>query len=224
MDGATTTRLSLLELLRTDASDEAAWGEFVRIYGPAIMRWCRVRGLQHDDALDVTQDVLVRFWRAAKQFHYDPRGRFRSYLEQVARSALVRWAEQRRAHPRVADQTLLAEAPAREDLLARLAEAHDAERLAIAMETVERRVKPHTWQAFRLLAVENRSGAEVAAALDMEANAAYVARWKVQRMIRETFDRLGRSNDPASSPSERAGPPSPPVDARTRGRATKAPA
>lgn len=223
MNGAATTRLSLLDVLRTDPSDEAAWGEFVRIYGQPIMRWCRVRGLQHDDAIDVTQDVLVRFWRAAKQFHYDPRGRFRSYLEQVARSALVRWAEQRRTLPRIADRSSLAEAPAREDLLARLADACDAERLAIAMETVERRVKPHTWQAFRLLALENRSGAEVAAALDMEANAAYVARWKVQRMIRETFDRLGRSHDPASSPSGRAGSPPPPADTWKGRRPTTAP-
>ena len=44
-----------------------------------MVTWCRERWLQHDDALDVTQDVLLRFWQTSKKFAYDPRGRFRSY-------------------------------------------------------------------------------------------------------------------------------------------------
>jgi hypothetical protein len=60
-----------------------------------------------------------------------------------------------------------------------------------------------------LLALEHCSGAEVAAALNMEANAAYVARWKVQRLIRETFDRLSGARD---SGLERRGSPLPPSE------------
>ncbi len=53
------------------------------------------------------------------------------------------------------------------------------------MREVETRVQPHTWQAFRLLAIEGRPGSEVAALLGMEISTAYyVARSKVQRMIR----------------------------------------
>ena len=190
MNGTTTTRISLLQVLRDHREDNAAWAEFVRVYGPAVAEWCRERGLQHDDALDVTQDVLLRFWRTSKQFDYNPRGRFRSYLEQVARSALVRWAEQAGAPHDQATRSLLEKIPEREDLLARLAEAYDTEILAIAMAEVEQRVKPHTWRAFQMLAIEHRSGADVAAELEIEANAAYVARWNVQRMIRAVIDRL----------------------------------
>ena len=207
MNGTTTTRISLLQVLRDHREDNAAWAEFVRVYGPAVAEWCRERGLQHDDALDVTQDVLLRFWRTSKQFDYNPRGRFRSYLEQVARSALVRWAEQAGAPHDQATRSLLEKIPEREDLLARLAEAYDTEILAIAMAEVEQRVKPHTWRAFQMLAIEHRSGADVAAELEIEANAAYVARWNVQRMIRAVIDRLegpagesgadaGRGQDP----------------------------
>ena len=42
--------LDLLEGLLEEAASMAAWGEFVRIYGPAVMGWCRKRGLQHGDA------------------------------------------------------------------------------------------------------------------------------------------------------------------------------
>jgi len=209
MNGAATTRVSLLEALRSGDDTGAAWEEFVRVYGPAVMQWCRVRRLQHEDALDVTQEVLVRFWRAARQFHYDPRGSFRNYLEKVARSAIIRWIDQRGAIPAADSPSILTETPDREDLLDRLSRAYDAELLASAMAAVEKRVKPHTWQAFRLLALEHCSGAEVAAALDMEANAAYVARWKVQRLIRETFDRLSVARDPGL---ERRGSPLPPSE------------
>ena len=107
MHGTSTTRISLLQILRDKRGDDEAWGEFVRVYGPAVAEWCRERGLQHDDALDVTQDVLIRFWQTSKQFSYNPRGRFRSYLEQVARSALVRWAEQAGAAHDQATRSLL---------------------------------------------------------------------------------------------------------------------
>ncbi len=207
MNGTSTTRISLLQILRDKRGDDEAWGEFVRVYGPAVAEWCRDRGLQHDDALDVTQDVLLRFWQTSKQFDYNPRGRFRSYLEQVARSALVRWAEQAGASHDQATRSLLERIPEREDLLARLAEAYDTELLAIAMAEVEQRVKPHTWRAFQMLAIEHRSGADVAAELKIDTNHAYVARWNVQRMIRAVIDRLegpggessaeaGRGQDP----------------------------
>ena len=207
MHGTSTTRISLLQSLRDKRGDAEAWGEFVRVYGPAVAEWCRERGLQHDDALDVTQDVLIRFWQTSKQFSYNPRGRFRSYLEQVARSALVRWAEQSGAPHDPATRSLLEKIPEREDLLARLAEAYDTELVAFAMAEVKTRVRPHTWQAFELLALEHRSGADVAATLNIEANHAYVARWNVQRMIRAVIDRLegpgeersaepGRGQDP----------------------------
>jgi RNA polymerase sigma-70 factor, ECF subfamily len=190
MNGTSTTRISLLQVLRDKREDDAAWGEFVRVYGPAVAEWCRERGLQHDDALDVTQDVLLRFWQTSKQFAYNPRGRFRSYLEQVARSALARWAEQAGDPHDQATRSLLEKTPEREDLFARLAEAYDTELLAIAMAEVEQRVRPHTWRAFQMLAIEHRSGADVAAELKIDTNHAYVARWNVQRMIRAVIDRL----------------------------------
>jgi RNA polymerase sigma factor (sigma-70 family) len=203
MNGTSTTRISLLEVLRDHREDDAAWGEFVRVYGPVVVAWCRKRGLQHDDALDVTQEVLLRFWRTSKQFIYNPRGRFRSYLKQVARSALVRWAEQSGDPHDQATRSLLERTPEREDLLARLAEAYDTELVAIAMAEVKIRVRPHTWQAFELLALERRSGADVAATLNIEINTAYVARRKVQRMIREIVDRIEGVLSPPRAADER---------------------
>ena len=80
--------------------------------------------------------------------------------------------------------------PARDDLVSRIEEAYDTELLGVAMNAVKARVEPHTWKAFELLALEGLSGTEVATQLGIKQNTAYVARKKVQRMIREAVENL----------------------------------
>ncbi|MDA0666364.1 MAG: hypothetical protein O3A95_09370 [Planctomycetota bacterium] len=71
------TRPSLLLRLR-DASDEKAWNEFDDTYRGLILGYCRRRGLQHGDAEDVRQMVMMNLSKAAQgSFAYNPeRGRF----------------------------------------------------------------------------------------------------------------------------------------------------
>ena len=52
------------------------------------------------------------------------------------------------------------------------------------------RVQPHTWEAFRLTAVEGKSGAEVAALLGMQVATVFVARGKVQKMLQDEVRKL----------------------------------
>jgi RNA polymerase sigma factor (sigma-70 family) len=193
--GSLDTRRSLLLRLEAAPDDNAAWEEFVRIYGPHVARWCRSHGLQHADAVDVSQDVLVRFWRQAGTFRYDPARRFRGYLRQILVSAISDWNDRRRGgEPLRCGETaaaLMASIPAREDLVARIEKAYDTELLEIAMREVKARVQPHTWEAFCLLALEGRPASDVSERLGLEINTAYVARSKVQRMIRAAVDRLG---------------------------------
>ncbi len=187
------TRASLLLRLTEEPDNAAAWDEFVRIYGRHVVRWCRHHGLQENDAQDVAQDVLVKFWKLASGFVYDPTRRFRSYLGVMVASAVANHTSKRRPTPltRGGDAaTLLDSLPARDDLIARIEAAYDTELLAVAMREVEGRVQPRTWRAFHMLAFEHRSGADVAAELGMAVNTAYVARKKVQRMIREVITRI----------------------------------
>ena len=187
------TRGSLLQRLHDTPDNAAAWEEFVRIYGEQVIRWCKARGLQENDAADVAQDVLVRFWKQAAKFRYDPSQRFRGYLRQIVSSALADWANKRRDDKPMAREDgggLLESLPAREDLIERIEAAYDTELLGLAMQEVEARVQPHTWRAFQLLALEHKSGAEAAEQLGIDANLAYVARRNVQKMIRQTIERL----------------------------------
>ena len=79
---------------------------------------------------------------------------------------------------------------AREDLALRLEEAFDLELLDAAEVRVRLRVAPHTWEAFRLLALEGLPVAEVAARVRLQVAMVYVAKSKVQKMLQEEIGKL----------------------------------
>jgi RNA polymerase sigma-70 factor (ECF subfamily) len=55
---------------------------------------------------------------------------------------------------------------------------------------VRLRVAPHTWEAFRLAALEGLPVAEVAARVDLQVAMVYVAKSKVQKMLQEEIGKL----------------------------------
>jgi RNA polymerase sigma-70 factor (ECF subfamily) len=193
-DPLPTTRITLLTQLRQDPSDQAGWGEFVERYGRHIYRWCRQWKLQDADAEDVTQTILVKLTQKLRAFAYDPSRSFRGWLKTVAHHTWQDFEDSRR-RPQAAlgdrqGQDLMQTIEAREDLALKLEEAFDLELLEAAQARVRLRVAPHTWEAFRLLALEGLPAAEVAARVEMQVAMVYVAKSKVQRMLQEEIGKL----------------------------------
>jgi len=189
-----TTRVSLLTQLRQDPSGQAGWDEFVERYGRHIYRWCRRWKLQDADAEDVTQDILVKLTRKLRAFDYDPSRSFRAWLKTVVHHAWRDFEDGRR-HPRPAGddsqvRELMLTMEARDDLAQRLEEAFDLELLEAAKVRVRLRVAPHTWEAFRLIALEGLPAPEVAARVRLQVAMVYVAKSKVQKMLREEIAKL----------------------------------
>jgi RNA polymerase sigma-70 factor (ECF subfamily) len=189
-----TTRATLLTQLRQDPSDQASWDEFVDRYGRHIYRWCRQWKLQDADAEDVTQDVLVKLTQKLRAFSYDPSRSFRGWLKTVAHHAWRDFEDgRRRAQAAAGDsqsQEQMLTVEAREDLIHRLQEGFDLELLEAAKARVRLRVAPHTWEAFRLLALEGLAATEVAARVGLQVAMVYVARSKVQKMLQEEIGKL----------------------------------
>ena len=96
---------------------------------------------------------------------------------------------------------------AKEDLEQQLEDLFDREVLEEAMTRVQRRVAPHTWEAFRLLTFEGLSGADVAPRVGMQVAMVYVAKNKVQKMLREEVDRLEGRGEKGADPLKREGQP-----------------
>jgi RNA polymerase sigma-70 factor (ECF subfamily) len=184
----------LLTQLREDPHDQAGWDEFVDRYGRHIYRWCRQWNLQDADAEDLTQDILVKLTGKLHAFAYDPSRSFRGWLKTVAHHAWRDFVESRRHANRAVGSShvddLMLTLQAREDLASKLEEAFDLELLEAATARVRLRVAPHTWEAFRLLALEGLPVAEVAPRVRMQVAMVYVAKSKVQKMLREEVAKL----------------------------------
>ncbi len=188
------TSATLLHALQAADGDEDAWSRFVLRYEPLIQRWCHSWGLQDSDIRDVTQDVLLRLSRAMQKFEYDASRSFRAWLKTVTHHAWVDWARQQQkpgqGHGDTKTLMALQSVEAGSDFSLRLEAEYDAELMELAILRVRMKVKPRTWQAFQLTAMESRTGAEVAAELDMKVAHVYVAKSEVLKALRDEVMKL----------------------------------
>ena len=194
--GAQTSRTLLLRVRQPD--DREAWDEFVDRYAPRIFNWCRRYQLQDSDAADVTQDVLVKLVRSMRNFQYDPaRGSFRGWLKTVTanavRDTVASWRKAGRGSGDTAVGRVLAtieDEQAVQSLSQEMESCHQQELLVEAAGLVRSRVRPHTWQAYQLTAIEGRKAADAAAELGIAVSDVYVAKSRVLKLLRETVQQM----------------------------------
>jgi RNA polymerase sigma-70 factor (ECF subfamily) len=193
-DSTMPTSPTLLGRLSRLPPDEAAWSEFSARYGRKIYGWCRHWELQQADAEEVTQEVLLKLARKMATFSYDPSRSFRAWLKTVAHHAWRDFLDSRRQPGNGSGDTqvleMLHQVAAGDSLVEHLDDEFARELLDEASARVRLRVQPHTWEAFRLLAIEGQSGAAAALKLNMKVATVFVARSKVQKMIEEEVRRL----------------------------------
>lgn len=183
------TSLSLLERLTLSRDTTGAWSDFVSRYRPRIEQWCRRWGLQEADAADVTQEVLLQLSRQMKTFQYREGGRFRAWLKVVAWRAFADLLDAKSRDPArlglsSGHQDLQCE-KAKEEFMSVIDEESERQMLEVAMQIVADRVKPHTFEAFRLMTFEGLSGQEVAERLNIRVGSVYVARARVEHLLTE---------------------------------------
>jgi RNA polymerase sigma-70 factor (ECF subfamily) len=138
--------------------------------------------------------VLLKLVRHLPNFAYDPSRSFRGWLRTLTAHS---WSDfigdQVRGVRGTADTVvadLLNTAQARVDLVRHLEETYDQEMLELAKAEVSQRVEPHTWEAFRLTAIEGVAAAKVAAQLGIGVATVYRARHVVQKQLRAALAAL----------------------------------
>lgn len=202
MTSLNTTRYSLL--IRLKDRSEGAWDEFVHVYEHAIYSFCRKKGLQHADASDVTQEVLLTVHSSIADWELNrSKGRFRAWLFTVTRNAAVdAIARNRREEIRVTKlQDRVRDATQPEDECS-FDEEYRHTLFCWAANKVREEVHDQTWQAFWRTTVEEQDVNTVAKLLNLSVSSVYTAKCRVLARLRKWVAKI-ESEDPKDSTHER---------------------
>ena len=82
------TRHTLLQKI-CDRHDDKAWEDFVYYYEKYIYLLCRRTNLDHHEAEELVQQVMVKLWKKLPEFKVDKNKRFRSWICQVTRNTVM---------------------------------------------------------------------------------------------------------------------------------------
>ncbi len=179
------TRASLLSRVR-DVSDQRAWAEFESLYHDLLIRFCRRKGLQEADAIDVVQTVMASLVKSLPGFTYDrQRGRFRDYLFRCTDHAVARWAAQKNRSGRPSDDLAALEKP---DEKSPSDPAWEEEWMAhhyrLAMRTIRQSFEPRSVKVFDR-SIAGETVAELAHSTGLSEQAVHKIRQRIKARMEE---------------------------------------
>jgi len=181
---------------RLKGQDNQSWQELHFLYSPIIRQWLRRKGVDENDAADVEQEVFQSVWRKIADFQRDGSGStFRGWLWIITQNKLRDMYRRRGTSARgeggtdallkinqvaMLDDDDSSECPAPDE---------DENRGLIrrAIQLGRRDVKPETWDAFWLTAVEGLSAADASERLQLKVGSVYTARSRVLTRLREVL-------------------------------------
>jgi RNA polymerase sigma-70 factor (ECF subfamily) len=182
-----TTSASLLRKLRQEG-DADSWARFVHLYSPVLYCWALKMGLQHNDALDLVQEVFVVLVQKLPEFDYDAHKRFRGWLWTVTKR---KWLERRRRRPLPVDPNTSIQDIQTPSVTEEIEETEFREHLLHSLvPSLRGNFQESTWQAFWRHVVEGRPVAEVAAELGLSAATVYKAKLRILAHLHMELDDL----------------------------------
>lgn len=205
------TRHSLLNRLR-DWGDQMSWQDFFDTYSRLIYNVAVKAGLSDAEAQEVVQETVIAVARKIGEFKADPaRGSFSAWLMQ-----LTRWriADQWRKRCQMGQASCLSAtggmpAPLYDDTgstdpIERIPdtvgatlddlwhEEWEQHSMAVALERVKQRVSPRQFQMFDLHVLQRRSVPDTARTLQASRASVYMATYRVARLLKQEFRKLGQ--------------------------------
>ena len=183
-----------------DPADRDAWERFEQIYRPIIFRIARAKGLQHSDALDLVQQVLLSVSVAIPSYQKRADGTpFRNWLSRITRNAILK-ALSRKPRDSASGGTqvmdVLREIPSSDAVTDALIETeYRREIYSRAASDVRHEVAESTWLAFEMTVLQSRSIEQAASTLGVSTGSVYAARSRVIRRLRDAVRQIECDED-----------------------------
>lgn len=178
-----------------DPDDRQAWERFEQLYRPVIYRIARSRGMQHSDALDLVQQVLMSVAGAIND--YEKRGdgpSFRKWIGRVTRNAILK-AFTRGPLEKASGGTAILHslhevASTHHPIESMIETEYQRELYSTAASKVQKDVSEVIWLAFEMTMLQGQSVDQAAATLGLAVGSVYAARSRVMRRLRDQVKRL----------------------------------
>lgn len=181
------TSESLLVRVR-DASNKTAWDQFEQLYRPIIFRIARAKGLQHSDALDLVQQVLMSVSAAIGRYEKPSDGtRFRNWLSRITRNAILKALSRGPRDPAAGGtdaMNLLHDVPGDDATEALIDLEYRREVFVRAAARVRTEVQEETWLAFEVTVLQEVPIEAAAKRFGMSTGSIYAARSRIMRRLR----------------------------------------
>ena len=176
------TPVSLLERLCRQP-DQQLWQRFVVLFTPLLSRWANRLGVPTADIEDLLQDVYTILFRKLPAFRYDPAKSFRAWLWTVFHHQTIAWRRKHRTLPLSVQQLEKLASP---DSVAEASETEYRQALTNrALQIIQTDFPEQTWRIFWRVAIDGRSGVDVAKEFGVTPNAVYLARGRILARLRE---------------------------------------
>ncbi|NQZ57484.1 MAG: sigma-70 family RNA polymerase sigma factor [Lentisphaeraceae bacterium] len=184
------TRQTMLLRLR-DKHDDDSWEEFVSYYKQYIYNIVRYMKLNHHDATEIVQLVIIKLWKKLPTFKYDEhRGRFRNWLHTVTANQVKDFLRKKGAAlSHIPDPEKMKEEsyingvslPEIESIAEREWKTYISN---LAWERLQKTFTKTVCDAFMLM-IEGYDGATVAQKLDIAESSVYVYKKRVQDRLKK---------------------------------------
>ncbi len=184
-----TTSKTLLGKLQS--GDAISWDEFYRRYRGIVCAAGKFKGLSDAECEDLMQEVMIRFFKNATTFVFDPSiARFRTYLGKIVTGKIFDTLKSRKNHLPLNEPELENTMPVDDGFEQRFEEEWQKLMLEEAETRLKAKVDARTFLAYQLFAVQNRPLEEVAAGLSLTANQIYLAKSRCLKHLRTIVDEL----------------------------------
>jgi RNA polymerase sigma-70 factor (ECF subfamily) len=183
-------------LFRAARNEGDSWTRLDRLYRPFFLSWFFAHGVPHQDAQDLTQEVMTVVFKELPGFTHPGRvGGFRTWLRGVCLHRLQGYRRSRQRRGAAVGGTdfqaqLQEVAEPGDNLAAAWEREHDAQILRQMLANLVNDFEEKTIQAFHRLLFDGVAAPQVAAELGMSIGAVYIAKSRVLRRLRAEAEGL----------------------------------